>query len=613
MNDSSSSTTAPSSAAAQSLANANNSLNTTWLFVVVFVIGSFASWMQILLYRHHQPFFDSLSYYQKLDRVMVRSANSGWQAAFDEILTGHNTVALPYLLAIPVAHWLEPSRLLAIGFQSSLVLIFLLLWDYWLREISNLGRGWRLMLCLSIFSLHGWYYPNGGVSDFRMDLSLMVSYAIVAICFLKTLQARQFHWALATGIALGLACLCRATAPVYFAVGLGPIAVVSLWRAPDKQRIIGLAVPMVVAAALVSGWFYWLNWQYLRYYYVDWNTDANKRLELWQALGHFRLCFRQWGASGIILVVASAIISRLSICQRSEMERQALSSDKVWGPAEPFGIKYYWLFCHLWLGVAPLLLMTSLRVGLNLFVVWPASLMLFLTCQLALIPRLGQLNRKAIGVLIVLLAISFVGAVGRGWIKHALPTAGQMKLHQDVIDQVLDDARERNRQQVRISTLMTTEINAPSLLSVLTFDRIDGVRTGTKIELQGVAVSIDALFFLPARADWDNVPGNRDADKIDELAALAQRRIDYLLAPTAETILALANNNDNSDIVIHRYLPELAQKLFPSNGETSGWTLITENIRGKNGYRYHLYRNETYARYAGGATLPIQSPSDVFN
>lgn len=580
----------------------DRSLNTTWLFVIVFVVGSFAGWMQQRLYRHHQPFFDSLSYYQKLDRVMVRSAGEGWSAGFDEVLTGHNTIALPYLLAIPLADWVVPSRLLAVGFQSGLLLVFLLLWDYWLREISQISRGWRLMLCLSVFALHNWYYPNGGLTDFRMDLSLMLWYAIVSICFMKTLRDTQWTWAFATGLALGLACLCRGTAPVYFAVGLVPIGLAALWASPNRRKLLQLAASTIGVAAIVSGWFYVLNWEYLRYYYVDWNTDANKKLELWQAFGHVPLGLRPWSTSGVILVVASTIIARLEICQRaaSKISTPSESFASTIAPAPSFSSR--WLLCHLWLGFAPLILLVTLRAGLNPYVVWPASLMLFLTFQLTLIPKVNRLNSQAMVVLGLLLAISLSGSVLRGWVKHVVPERGQMKLHQDVIDQVLDDARARNRQQIRISTLMATEISAPSLLSVLTFDRADAVRTGKKIELQGVAVSVDALYFLPAQVDWNNVPGNSDSEKADTLAKQAVRRIDYLLVPTAETVLKLID--DGSDVIVHRHLAVLSEKLFAETETANGWTLITENIRGGDGNRYHLYRNETFARYANVLPLP---------
>jgi hypothetical protein len=370
-----------------------------------------------------------------------------------------------------------------------------------------------------------------------------------------------------------------------------------------------------------------LNWDYLRYYYVEWNTDANKRLELWSALGHLKFCFRQWGVSATILVVAAAIIARLDICQRrpaqvsSDLDAITVGSASHVSGTElnhltdsPNSPSHYWTWqlSLIWLGLAPLGLLLVLRAGLNPFVVWPASLLLFMSCLFSLASQARRLNRATAVIMALLVFISAAGAMGRGWYKHATPAQGQMKLHHDLIDQIVEDAAGRNRDRARIATLMTTEISSSSLLSVLTYDRPDALRTGRRIELSGVAVSVESLYFLPAAADWSAVPGATDEVKAETLATWAKARIDYILIPTPATMELL--RHEPTDVVVNQYQALLVEKLLQPTGENIGWTRVTENIRGSDNHVYHLYRNDAFARYARTAAetnlVAIQPTAD---
>lgn len=579
-------------------------LNTSWLTIIVCCLGILAGWLQIRLYQHQHPFFDSLSYYQKLARVMNRTELEGWNGGWDEVLNGHNTIALPLLMAIPVSDWIPPTRLFAVAYQSALLWLLLITWDFWLRSLTKLHRGWRLLSCLSLLALHGWYFPNGGLSDFRMDLSLMVWYAVVGILFLQSCREGSVWWALLTGLAMGLACLCRATAPVYFAVGCLPVWMCFLVTAKERWRLVRAAGWALLVAGVVCGWFFYLNGEYLRYYYVEWNSDANKKLDAWQALGHVRMCFRQWGISALIMAIAAGIIVRLDICRKTigglasepESDNDTKSAERGENAVlESFPA--YWILAMVWLGMAPLVFLWLWRAGLNPFVTWPASLVLFLACQLMLARAVPMMNHRGAWVLAVLVSLSVAGALGRGIVKHLAPRHGIMKFHQDVIDQILEDAQARNYPTARIATLMTTEINSPSLLSVLTYDRPQPNHRLPGGQAPVVKATVDALYFLPAEADWNSVPGTTDLDKAIHLARQAvERRIDYLLAPTPATIELM--KTAVSDVVTHQHQKILLESLLDPALSSGQWTLVIDNIAGESGYRYNLYRNQTHARYA---------------
>ena len=173
----------------------------------------------------------------------------------------------------------------------------------------------------------------------------------------------------------------RGTAPVYFLVSLGPLALVEICRSPRGGEFLGGIVLATSIAVAIAGWFYVLNFRFLYYYYVIWNPDANAHLPIHESLRHFRLLQHHFRAALFCAVIFQLIVATDALL-RSPIP-------KSWRPLMRLP-KLNWQAA--WLALAPTGMLVARGAGLNPFVCMPS----LFGCLLFLLFPLRRFDSKAI-------------------------------------------------------------------------------------------------------------------------------------------------------------------------------------------------------------------------
>ena len=553
-----------------------------WIVLCLCMVAAFYFvWLNRVLYQVQSPFFDSLSYFEKLHRVMSLTRSEGMLAGFSETLNGSNTVFLPFLISIPLAYFIEPCREIGIGIQ--IVELFFVLWsaDIYMRRVAKSNRESRLAVEVAFLGLGCLYYQNGGISDFRMDLSLMLFYATSSLWLLTAISDWRISSFFTFGVAMGIACLFRATAPVYFVIAFTPIVVITFVRSwTDRSRTMQLFLGLSLAGfstLVISGWYYALNYSYLHHYYVVWNTDANANLPWLESLGHLKLAVRGAGNP----VIALAIILSIVLIGRRRLVKQPGRNSPRPSIANHFrGIDWRWG----WIAIAPLAILIIRRAGLNPFVSMPTIagaffLIAFWHQELFRTATLGQ--RRTAWALILLCV---VGAGTRGWLKHSFTKNGSMASHRLIIDLIAEDAAKSGLRQIRFGTLQTTELCTSSLWSTVLFDRPDTQHEQMQIRINGIQFMPSRTFFHPAVSDWKSIRGSNDEERRSELIRIAQKEDDYLVMPSRQTLPFITE--EVSQPVINHHLAPLKDTLLASGN----WVKISGEIEVMPGRTYEVYR-----------------------
>ena len=207
---------------------------------MVLVLGGYASWLNHQFYLRQAPFFDSASYTNYLARVMGATRIDSVKDGLAVALEG-STAPLPgleawllALLHVPVSSlrqlgvWMQVVWLLALAMS---------LYFYWLNDRR---RGpWASVLSVASFPgvrrcvslrrrLAG--FPAGFVALPPACGSGGLVSAYLLQRFADNLAAR--------GMFLALACLNRATAPVYWIVMVGPLLLVRFFACADRKRLL---------------------------------------------------------------------------------------------------------------------------------------------------------------------------------------------------------------------------------------------------------------------------------------------------------------------------------------------------------------------------------------
>ncbi|MFN5320821.1 MAG: hypothetical protein ACK56J_16830 [Planctomycetota bacterium] len=546
-----------------------------------------------LLYESQAPFFDSVSYYDKLHQVMTVTREAGLVEGWRTALHPDTTVCLPFLIAVPLALVIAPCREIGLGIQTLELFLFLWSLDIALRRLVSASLPVRRTCLLSFFSLACLYYQNGGLSDFRMDLSLMLLYGCSALWLMIALHDRQwasFFW---LGLAIGAASLFRATAPVYFAFAFVPVAgyqmVMGSTAAGNKRRLLVQLIFAGAIAALAAGWYFLVNFDFLYYYYFVWNTDANARLPLSRALGHFSMAKRAIGDVGLLyfgtLATLGFLAWRRSLTNRSESNSPLYRIDWQW----------------LWLATAPTLLLVSLRAGLNPFVNLPTAIGFFLFLTFWAAKWLDQLPRPHARVIWTCLLITLAVCGVRGWKKHQISANGSMASHLQVVDAIVDDAQARSSSQARYGMLQTTELNVITLWSTLLFDDRRAEPSKYEVNVDGVVFQPDFIFSQLSSSDWQAIPGSSNDEKLRHLVHEATQRLDYVVVAEAESVTEIQHAKNAP--VINLHLPEIREALLQSKQ----WTQVSAPIETQPGRRYAVYRNLR----TGSSKLAATSGSNV--
>ncbi len=548
-------------------------------------VGVYAVSLNRMVYQHRQPIYDSMSYYTKLHRVMSTARYEGVPDAVGQTCQGANTVALPLLVAAMLGRVAEPDRAIGVWIQvGQLLLLSCLLVRYW-RLVVGLRSADAVLLTMPVIGMACLYYDQGGLADFRMDLGLMLMYGATCLAYLVARHRRRAgdYWVL--GVVAGLSLLCRATAPAYLLLALGPLALIDLGlrlfsSPPLRGRGQGEGAPglddipsgrggtwkhevkllgrSVLAASLVGGWFYVLNYEYLHYYYVVWNTDANARLPWSSSIRHLEFALKHIGlAAGVWLVLAAVVIGRPP-------------GDAPVGAAAS-GQSTLWDWRLVWIGLAPLAGLVMGGAGHNPFVSMPAALGIYLALVRPLAVRLGHLLASKRRVALWVVTMACLGlAMYRGYTRHQPGPYRSMAAHHAILQTLLADAQRRGESAVSYGALHMNQMDATSLQNVLLFDTPNCHTQIARTIWEGVQLMPNLTFFRPAESDWRDVSGNSDEEKIATLIGEANDRLDYLVIPELESVDKISKTLPH--FVGNRHLAALRERIV----ESKVWQPISE-------------------------------------
>ncbi len=515
----------------------------SFIIVALAALGFFCVHLNHEFYLRHGAFFDSLSYDQVLLQVMLGTRTRGLSAAFD--MTSSSTVMLPWLQAMLLAPFLSPSRAVGIWLQISWMMVAALAGYGYFRRVAHYDRLAASSGALLFFFIAGTFYWDGGVSDFRMDYIQYIFFGLMFYAYaIAWTDGRSFLWA-AWGAAAALACLSRATTPVYIVLVYAPFFLIDLWRrkAPVLTVIRRYGIGGV-SCIVLSGWFYVIRGPFLYYYYTA-SPDANAHLPLNESWRHLGFVLDE---IGVPAAIAGAVIFGLNVV--------------LWVAR---GRRGGWNFRALWAGVAPLGFLILFGAGLNPFVseiaVFGFLLFLLAPFDTAIPSRLRG------GVMVVSLAV--VAAVGCyiGIAAHTDESGryvyGSIPSH-DALSKIgsclISDIERRPPGPRTFVTLFNGAVNSDVVMNFLIFD------SGRSSELRpdgsfSVPINGATLSISPSRSEslimpteWAAVPGADDAAKVSFLADKMARNSDYFIIPMPDSELP-------QWMTISHYAMNIAQKL----------------------------------------------------
>jgi hypothetical protein len=520
------------------------------IILTLSALGLFGVRLNHEFYLRHGPFFDSSSYNETLARAMLTTQAQGLSAALSLMFRGfHTTVVLPWLQAMLVAPFLAPTRAIGVWIQIFWMIVTALAGYVYFLRVANYGRMAASCCALLFFFVSSTFYWDGGVSDFRMDYLQYVFFGLSFYLYSIALNdGRVLLWAVWGG-AVALACLARATTPVYIVLLYGPFFFIDLWRKRKTALdvVIRYATAGLVCVAL-CGWFYFLNASFLHYYYFIWSDAANAHLPLSESRHHLDNVFGHFGNAATL---AAAVIFTLNI--------------GLWAFGRRGGS---WNIRALWTGIVPVGFLVVIGAGLNPFVSEVAvfGLLLFLLAPVDAkdAPRPSRLRAG-----VVLLSLVAVAAAGShaGWKAHTDETGSygsywvpSHNAFSEVGRCIIQDVEQGPPGSRTFSALFSGSMNTDVLMNFLIFD----TERGTKIESDGsfaVHIRDSTLSMAKPRSDalatpveWGAVPAANDAEKVALLAKQLAETSDYFIIPSQDSQLP-------NWVTINLYTKKVAEKL----------------------------------------------------
>ncbi len=520
-----------------------------------------------LIVQKRQPIFDSVSYLERMHRVMSFTVRNGHGAGLKEAVVG-NTVCLPYLAVLPFSEFVRPGRWIGIVFQSVGVAMFLLLLDRWMVWAGVLRCHSRVIALTSFAALEMVWFTNGGLSDFRMDFSLMLGYGMTAMAAGLALRSEaKLAWLMCGVVAAGT-CLVRGTAPVYLAAALVPVWLVHF--AFGRRQLAGVCLA-TGSCAVLCGWFYWINFEYLKYYYLVWNTDANASLDWSTTWRHFLMVSRQ---AGVPFMAGTLVLGGLAWKWRTKTPASEADARNARGMNAEM----------LWCAAVPMVLLIGKGAGINPFVSMPTMIALFIALATLLGRLLERLDRPQTMIVVTVVCLMIGGALGRGIKKHGWPKDQFMQANQQIISDLVADAKKSGLANARFGGLQTCDIHTDSLWGVVLYDRPDVRVDGQIVWIGETRLEPIRMFMLPAQANWDEVDGTNDEQKRRSLVSRVELEFEYLIMPDETTASAIQQSGVSD--VINQHIPAI-RALVVSEVEVE---LLGEYSSPNSPNRYQLFR-----------------------
>jgi len=430
---------------------------------------------------------------------------------------------------------------------------------------------------------------NGGISDFRMDLSLYLFFGLTAVWYLATYETDRLYPWLLVGLAAGVACLARATAPVYLVVSLAPPLLVRLIVSPKRLRILAGAGAATLIMVLTCGWFFYRNGKYLYWYYVVWNTDANANLPIKEAARHYEFVWDALGPNIRTFCIAFGVIIFLTAGVRA-------LGDRFRHPLRLLLKEINWT--ALYIGLAPVTMLVFRRAGLNPFVALPSCFGLMMFALTFDARRITRKRPEWLGWVLAAYSVIVLVSMGvNGLRRHvAEPVEANMSSHRTIIDTMLGDADAHHVDRFTFAGTHLYYLHSASLSSVLMFDYGFELKDET-LRRNNTTMIMDISFQPATRVDFIRATGNDDETKIKGMAKSANESIGYMIFPDEKTMVEV---EEKPNLTVY-FANVICRRLRDEVLATGKWELITGPVV--------VSPRETVLLYANRALIPSTNPA----
>lgn len=473
-------------------------------------IGLIAILQNQSFYSTYGAFYDSMGYFNQLAWVMQSTQDKGFWPAMEDSFS-HSTVFLPWLLGAALSYFTEPYRILGVIIQMPLVMLQLLT-GYRFFISTGVSR-WRAALySLPLITYPAIFNFNGGLSDFRMDLSQALAYGSFLAALMVARKRDSLKEWIFVGFIISIACLFRATTPVYIFVVLCAAFFLDLCRlgiVQSLQRYLLVGIVVIVLA----GWFYLFNYEYLHYYYFVWNTDANARLPLESSVTHISFILKHIGSPLLIAFLTTLSVAALSLLKNFKKDLFNLNWIALIGTLVPA--------CYLVLsgaGLNPFVSMVAVP-GLILF-----SLHLGESVHTAT-PTL--VNRILSIVIAVALTVSMLTSIknSKKEISDWIPNKqGVVSL----VDSIERDAESNGLDHVMLTFLYLGSVDEAVITNHLIYEERYKYRESGEVNKNRITLGMLKHGFL-ANADWMKISGNTDQERLDNVLKDSLYKVNYIV------------------------------------------------------------------------------------
>ncbi len=536
------------------------------VLAVVLLQGWYACGLNHLYYERYAPFFDSVAYRSQLATVLAISKTEGLSAGLHTALSG-STVSLPWMIAAIIAPLVPYSRLMGIWMQevwmAALAVSLLIYWRIYRKAALDLALLWSV----PPVSIAAIYRANGGVSDFRMDLSLYLLFSLVIVWYLATRETTSRTPWILSALFICLCFLNRATAPVYLGVALGPVLVVRFWAEPSSRWILSKRVFSYWAPAAIVGLLPIIkNWHYIHFYYFVWGADPNANLPLTRSSEHIN--FAHWNM-GYILAKAAAVLLLIHLLNRY---RDLAKLD----------------WALVWVACAPVSLLIAKGAGLNPFVAMPT---VFGTTMFFLAPCRGPvIESKSIRLASGLVLLACASVAYDGHADHAGRNDGTLPSMSSVrtgIERMRAESARAGWKDAEFLTAHIVDFQVSGVKDVMIYD-LGAVPLNGALKLPDGLVlhSFHEDLFGPAvPIAWKQIPGANDDERFHHLVATANRDARFFFFPDEASIDWIEKERP------YNFINTKVRRLKKEVLASGTWHMLGEPIRVSNFETVELYVN----------------------
>lgn len=555
------------------------------LTLAIIGFGFYAQHLNSQLYQKHAPFYDSITYYDRVYEVASIRNQTGLLAAVQNACLEKSTIVMPYLMAIPFSYFFSPTRAIGVWIEIAYFATFLFSVGYLLHRVFGARPREMLFMLVPFFLLSALYRPYAGISDLRVDLPMAFLYGASACWLFIGMLHHRWRDLFIAGLLMATACLSRAIAPVYFGIGMAPLVIHELIRSEQKFEVLKRAIFVGGIVALFSGWFYLAHYDFLYYYYFVWNTDANASVSFGRSLRHILLVAKSVGPFVAVFFLSLYMTNKsISRSEITECKTEALEWERPNLPVSP----YLW-FC--WIGVAPVLVLIVKRADLNPFVSLPSATVLLMLWTLIQHRAFQWVIDRRLPRILWTSSICLTLAMTYGYVNHTITKLdNSAAAHRVVLNEMLRDAEKTDLQGARFSVNVMTILNTGSLQSTLRFEKTSSYAGPQTTSLNNREWIADDRFFLPAEVNWRELPGDSNKEKIDGLLDHAISEVDYIVSPTLESVPAIQAKYD------YCFASRFAGDIISSFQDSPSWRPITEKVEIQDGIAVVVLKNFDPAR-----------------